>query len=262
MLIFKRIIAILVGWVCVYGSTHSASAAILPPPGESSALPDNLIDQVDIETGVYSLEEVRMAGGIIFTTSLNRFDGLGDGPPDIFDSTRSFPFRGDRPTLQTGMTAMLRTNGLDARSCLECHAIVSSTEMPPRHGIGGHGGINNSAMPGTRLLEVDDPDGNGVVDTTGRVINPPFLFGAGGIELLAKEMTRDLQVIKASVENQPQGTVAELITKGVRFGTITSAGIGNPAIVSSNNSLGIMGTWWCVPSDVKERIFPSVILTG
>ena len=200
---------------------------------------DQLIEQADIENGVFDLDEIRKAGGQVFTTPFNRFDGFGDGPPEIFEPSFSFPFRGDRPTLQNGMTTMLRVNGLDAQTCQECHSVISRAVVPFTLGIAGHGGINTSPMPGTQLLEVDDPDGNGIVDTTGRVINPPFLFGAGGIELLGKEMTRELQTIKSAAEAEPAGTQFNLVAKGVYFGTATSTGINSPANISINNGLGI-----------------------
>lgn len=60
-----------------------------------------------------------------------------------------------------------------------------------------------------------------------------------GVELLGKEMTRDLQAIKAAVENEPAGTTFDLVTKGVEFGTVTSTGIGNPAAITIDNGLGI-----------------------
>jgi hypothetical protein len=53
----------------------------------------------------------------------------------------------------------------------------------------------------------------------GRFINPPFLFGSGGVELLAKEMTTDLQALKATAQQNPGVDVA-LDTKGVNFGVI------------------------------------------
>ena len=236
----RKLVVVLLGLGLIHGAAQSAPAVVLPPPpGEGPALPDNLIDQADIENGGYSLNQIRKAGGMVFSTLMNRYDGMGDGPPEIFDATLSFPFRGDRPTLQTRMTTMLRINGLDSQSCLECHSVVSSADVPTRFGIGGHGGISASPMPGTTVLEAHDPDGNGVMETTGRVINPPFIFGAGGVELLAKEMTRDLQAIKAAVENEPAGTAFDLVTKGVDFGAVTSTGVGSPATVTIDNGLGI-----------------------
>ena len=53
----------------------------------------------------------------------------------------------------------------------------------------------------------------------GRMINPPFLFGSGGIELLGKEMTADLQNIKEQALRNP-GRSYDLKSKGVAFGRI------------------------------------------
>lgn len=242
-MVFSRAIAlILVGSIVTLGPALSTPSIVAPPPpGEQPALPDNLIDQTDIQNGLLSLTQIRRAGGIVFTTAFNRFDGMGDGPPEIFDATQTFPFRGDRPTLQTSNSKMLRINGLDAQSCQECHSVVSRAVVPFSLGIAGHGGINNSAMPGTNTLDATASNGlpNGITHTSGRVINPPFLYGAGGIELLAKEMTRDLQAIKEQTQNEPAGTVRNLVTKDVNFGTVTSTGIGNPALVEIDNELGI-----------------------
>lgn len=241
MLLSRKIIVILLGLSLVHGTVHSAEAVVLPPPpGEGPALPNNLIDQADIEIGIHSLKEIRKAGGLVFTTPFNRFDGLGDGPPDIFDNTASFPFRGDRATLQTKNTTMLRINGLDAQTCQECHSIVSRAVVPFTLGIGGHGGINTSPMPGTQVLDAAANIGvfEGVTQTTGRVINPPFMYGAGGVELLAKEMTRDLQAILAAAKVAASGAIFDLITKGVYFGTITSNGGGSVTKVIDND-LGI-----------------------
>ena len=237
-MISRKVIIGLLGLGLVYSTAHSAGP-VDPnniPPGEGPALPDNLISQSAIEAGGLSLKEIRKAGGKVFTTPFNRFDGLGDGPPDIFVASQNFPFRGDRATLQTGNTAMLRINGLDAQTCLECHTTISRAKVPFTLGIGGHGGINNTPMPGTQVLDAAANVGaiDGVTATTGRVINPPFMFGAGGVELLGKEMTRDLQTIKAQAEAASGGEVFQLTTKGVNFGTATSNGNGTATIVIEN----------------------------
>ncbi len=241
-MVFSRIIIVSFISLCsLHGTAQSADPVVLPPPpGEGPELPDNLISQTDIENGVLSLKQIRKAGGMVFTTPFNRFDGFGDGPPDIFDSTKSFPFRGDRAPLQNSKTALLRINGLDAQTCLECHSVVSRATVPARLGIGGHGGINNSPLLGTQVLDVAENVGvfNGVTETTGRVINPPFMFGAGGVELVGKEMTRDLQAIKAFAESAPSGDEFDLVTKGVFFGTVTSNGDGTVEI-EIENGLGI-----------------------
>ena len=236
----RKVSIFLLGLGLIYRHAIAAPEVNFPvPPGEESALPHNLIEQAEIASGNLRLREIRKAGAKVFTVPFNRYDGLGDGPPDVYDDTKPFPFRGDRAPLQNRTTMMLRINGLDAQSCLECHSAISNIGFP-RFGIGGHGGISASAMPFTQVLDVDANNGvfDGVTETTGRVINPPFIFGAGGVELLAKEMTRDLQSIKTEAENEPLGTKFDLLTKGIEFGTVTSNGDGTVDIKITND-LGI-----------------------
>jgi hypothetical protein len=58
----------------------------------------------------------------------------------------------------------------------------------------------------------------------GRVINPPFSFGSGGVELLGKEMTRSLQAQKQQALDNPN-TIIDLLAKGVGFGQISHDGV-------------------------------------
>jgi hypothetical protein len=72
---------------------------------------------------------------------------------------------------------------------------------------------------------------DGVADFNGRIANPPFLFGGGGVELVGKEMTADLQYLLAEARSAPAGTVTSLDTHGVHFGSITTTdGAGNVAL--------------------------------
>jgi len=75
-------------------------------------------------------------------------------------------------------------------------------------------------MPFAREIDPDDQQGNGYAYYDGRLVNPPFVFGAGGVELLAKEMTIDLQLLKLKALSKP-GYEIPLVTKGVSFGTIS-----------------------------------------
>ncbi len=184
------------------------------PPGEGPAITGVRITQADILAGTFSLKDIRNHGLRIFSTNFNKLDGYGDGPLDILDTTGP----GGRPTLQNNGT-FLRVNGLDAQSCMECHSVGSSTTAPFRFAIGGVGGSNNNAMFQPTEIDVDDSDGLGFAAYNGRNINPPFLFGSGGIELAAREMTADLQDLKDLAALQPDVPVS-LITKGTNFGTI------------------------------------------
>ena len=193
--------------VCV-GVALAAEA----PPGEGPAMGDDRISQQQIESGRMGLREIRQAGLRVFSMSFNRWDGYGDGPFVSADPDQ-------RPTLQ-GNSMFLRVNGLDAQSCLECHSLVSSASVPPTLGIGGAGGSNSNAIIMPTAIDVADLDDlDGVADFDGRFANPPFLFGVGGVELLAAEMTMDLQALKTRALEQP-GVTVELVTKGVSFGRV------------------------------------------
>jgi hypothetical protein len=167
-----------------------------------------------------------MVGISVFTAPFNRLDGYGDGPFDPTDPDHTTSQNGNRPGIQTNLTPFLRVNGADAQSCLECHSVLSTSARPLTFAIGGHGGLNNSPIPGPTGIDVNAFDekwkkNRPFAFLNGRFINPPFLFGAGGIELLAKEMTKDLQNIKETCLEE--GGLHEMVTKGVHFGTITCA---------------------------------------
>ena len=199
---------------------------------EGPALPDDSLTMArmidDLSDGSITLDSLRRNGLDVFTTSFNTFDGYGDDPRGVEVSTAE---PGHRPTLQgNGLT--LRVNRLYAQSCNECHSFVKRSTRPPVLGIGGVGGIVQNAMILPTLIEVADsgdsrvnytsgydpnlalqPDG--AADFNGRYANPPFLFGGGGVELLAKEMTRDLQRVLADARDSEAETVTRLVTHGL-----------------------------------------------
>ncbi len=196
------------------------------PPGESPALGYNRLTQEALESGIqsgkFSLLDIRRMGLTIFATPFNKLDGYGDGPMDPSDPTTP----GHRPTLQ-GNGTFLRVNGLDAQSCLECHSILSTATIPPKFGVGGVGTVSSNVMAGPKLIDVSDSLGAGMASFNGRFINPPFLFGSGGVELLAKEMTAELQAIKQNAISNYRGMWVKLMSKGVNFGEIQCFENGN-----------------------------------
>ncbi len=195
-----------------------AAPAYSQLPGQNSNL-GNRITQVDITNGSMNLKDIRREGRRIFTTPFNKVDGFGvDYDPTDPDHTKLE----NRPTLQNNGT-FLRVNGLDAQTCLECHGVVSNSTIPATLGVGGVAGAANNAMFMPKNIDVDDSANNGFADFDGRFINPPFLFGAGGIEAVGKEMTTDLQALKQQAFLNPN-TVVNLDTKGVHFGTLSYDG--------------------------------------
>ncbi len=200
--------------------------------------PSKRIDQTDIEAGNLTLWQIRKAGLLVFSTPFNKADGYGDGPQDLTQLDNRQP--GNRPTLQ-GNKTFLRVNGLDSQACLECHTIISNATVPARLGIGGVGGIVQNAIVKPSNIDVADINNDGIADFDGRLINPPFLFGSGGVELVGLEMTKELQELKQVAIDNPTTTV-NLVAKGIAFGSIiadSNGQVDTSAVVGVNDDLVI-----------------------
>jgi hypothetical protein len=206
----------------------SAQSLVGDEPALGSA--ESRITQSEISGGALTLFDVRLSGLKMFATQFRKADGFGDGPIDPANTTDP----GGRPTLQ-GNGTFLRVNGIDSQSCLECHAIVSNDAMPFVAGVGGAGGLNNSAMFMARAIDVQDAAGDGQAGFDGRLVNPPALFGTGGVQLVAKEMTAALQRLKARALGNP-GKKIWLRAKGVDFGAIRADSSG---VVDTRDVVGV-----------------------
>ncbi len=217
--------AVTSGAIAAFALFATAVQAEAPALGSS----ESRITQQEIEAGM-PLIDVRTAGLKVFSTPFNLLDGFGDGPMDP-ENPGDF---GGRPTLQ-GNGTFLRVNGLDAQTCLECHGIVSMDTIPFTPGVGGAAGISSSPMFSPSIIDVDDSAAQGMAGFNGRLINPPALFGTGGVQLAAQEMTVHLQDLRQVAIDNP-GTVIQLDTKGVHFGSITANAQGE---VDTSNIEGI-----------------------
>lgn len=213
-------------------NVNAQTTKILTAVSQPRLSPEDRISQVDIENHHLTLKEIRKAGMLVFSTPFNKHDGHGDGTPDltIFDNRSP----GNRPTLQ-GNNTFLRVNGLDAQSCLECHTILSNATIPARFGVGGVAGVSQNAMFQPNNIDVADSNNDGSADFNGRFINPPFLFGSGGVELAGLEMTVDLQNLKQQAIDNPNMTVL-LASKGIDFGSIVADSNGN---IDTSNIKGV-----------------------
>ena len=198
-----------------------------------------------------SRDELRLAGMRMFTNPFTKAQGFGDG-----NKPNPTGEQGNRGTLQ-GNGTFQRIGGLDAQTCLECHSIISRRTVPMTFGIGGVGGVNNTVLGagGNTFVDLNLAGRSG--DSTsgvtpsqanidGRVINPPFIFGAGGIELLANEMTEELQAQLAAAKAAGDGTYP-LSAKNVDFGSITITG-GVIDTDDNGNATGAEGTEHLNPS--------------
>lgn len=201
--------------VAASGLASVATAALL---GEGPALGpfQSRTTQAEVASGNLSLHELRLRGLRMFATQFNQYDGYGDGPMNPSDTTSP----GGRPTLG-GNGTFLRINGLDAQSCNDCHGFISTASVPPKAGVGGSGGLNNAAMFMPHNIDVADHSFTGQAGFDGRLIVPPALFGVGGLQLLGKEMTADLQTLRQYALANP-GEEVRLVTKDVDFGVIVA----------------------------------------
>jgi len=107
-----------------------------------------------------------------------------------------------------------RTSGPDSNSCFGCH-------NDPVEGGAGDDAANVFVSEGFESAQFDSIDP--AFSSERRTI---ALMGAGLVELLAREMTADLQAIRAEAIAQACATGkdarADLVTKGVRFGSIVA----------------------------------------
>ena len=208
---------------------------------------DNRVQQSDLAN--MTRDEIRLAGMRMFTNPFRVADGFGDGA--TFDNgSNPSGVQGDRGTLQ-GNGTFQRIGGLDGQTCLECHSIISRRTVPMTFGIGGVGGVNNTVLGagGNTFVDLNlqgrsNDSTSGVTrlqaNIDGRVINPPFIFGAGGIEHLANEMTEEMQGQIHAAEAAGDGTYP-LSAKGVSFGSITISG-GEIVTDVNGNAVGAEGT--------------------
>ena len=219
---------------------------IIDEPGEKGNRRTNNFRNTVI-TQASNLTELRLNGQAVFSTPFNVYDGLGDGPSN--PSNRKEP--GGRLTLPAfpsyennpgeGNRFFLRVNGLDSQTCLECHSIVDNSKVPAIFGVGGVGGASATAFPMASILETTNPNptNSGAATYDGRVINPPFVFGSGGVELLAKEMTAMLQKQLAEAPMIPNKPI-KLKTHTVDFGSVfwkpVAGGLKEPELIATKTN--------------------------
>lgn len=123
-----------------------------------------------------------------------------------------------------------RVSAPDANSCAGCHNVPF---------VGGGGDfVANVFVLGQRFDSVTFNPGDGLptrgsADEMGRPVtlqniansrNTLGMFGSGFIEMLARQITADLQAIRDSV---PPGESKALVSKGISFGTIAHAANGS-----------------------------------
>jgi len=149
----------------------------------------------------------------------------------------------------TGSRAFNRVSGPDANSCAGCHNVP--------YGISGGGGdfVTNVFVLGQRFDSASfDPADKlptrGAVDESGRSASlqtianlraSTGMFGAGYLEMLARQITEELQHIRDSFK---LGETKDLVAKGIKFGklTLTKEGLWDTTKVEGLPRLSLLST--------------------
>ncbi len=186
--------------------------------GSERALPRHLTDDEEFRI---PLEQLLQHGSKVFSANWTPEDG--GGRPLAKGNGRGLS---DPSRPLTGGRAFNRLSGPDANSCAGCH------NAP--HGIAGGGGdfVTNVFVLGQRfdfatLDPADNVPTRGSKDEKADSLSTQTfanfrattgMFGAGYLEMLARQITADLQAIRDSLE---LGETKELVSKGIRFGKLT-----------------------------------------
>ncbi len=186
--------------------------------GREVSVPRHLRDDEEFSTPIRELVE---HGKKVFMANWTEQEGGGRPQTKGNGAALSDP---SQPL--TGRRAFNRLSAPDANSCYGCH------NMPT--GIPGGGGdfVANVFVLGQRFdfMTFDPSDRQptrGAVDEEQRPVTlqtaanfraTPGLFGAGYLEMLARQMTAELQAIRDSLE---YGQSKPLVAKGVWFGRIS-----------------------------------------
>lgn len=112
-----------------------------------------------------------------------------------------------------GTSAFFRTSGPDSNACSGCH-------NEPVTGGAGEFVANAFTSEGVSDAEFDTLEAQFSNER-----GTPHLFGAGLVELLAREMTSDLHTLRRGAVDQAresgEAVTVQLLTKGVDFGALT-----------------------------------------
>ena len=197
------------------------------------------VDQDDVDAGAYSADTLFALGKVLFDASFNTLDGAGR--PETTGT-------GNPRAPRSNPENFNRISGPDSNSCSGCHNM-------PRSGGGGDN-VANVFVLGQRFPFVNfDPTSAGdnnethFLENVANERNTLGMFGAGFIEMLAREMTTELQDTRANAIAAAQLAGEEvfgpLTAKGVSFGTIRATPGG------SVDTSGVVG----VDADLVVRPF-------
>jgi hypothetical protein len=185
--------------------------------GQETAVPRHLRDGDEFRLPLQVLVD---HGRRLFSASWTDQDGGGRPFATGTGKALSDP---SRPL--AGARSFNRVSGPDANSCLGCH-------NRPNGAVGGAGDFVASSFEGAQRFDfvtfdrrdarktrgsVDEAARDVSLATVGNARSSPSLYGAGYVEMLARQITADLQRIRDAIV---PGESARLVSKGISFGTL------------------------------------------
>jgi hypothetical protein len=184
------------------------------PIGEKPAI-DVHVNHTEVINKIALVSDTIARGEQLFSTAFNSLDGLGRPNADA---------RGRPRTPSEDRLLFDRVKGPDSSSCAGCHNI-------PITGGAGDNASNVFILPRLLPISSKSDDANARLFNQPHLIlpgnerNTPGMFGTGYIELLAREMTEDLWLMRdkgvQKAQEQAQAVTVDLSTKGISFGQIT-----------------------------------------
>jgi hypothetical protein len=163
------------------------------------------LDEHKIERGEVPLQQVIDAGAFLFSAKFNTFDGQG----------RPGTTGGGAARVSGSAPRFIRTSAPESNSCAGCH-----NDPNP----GGAGDIVANVFV---LAQTLDPVNPSVDAQFSDERNTLGMNGSGLIEMLAREMTDELQAVRAGAVADAKASgglvTRPLVTKGVSFGSISAA---------------------------------------
>jgi len=218
-----------------------ASCALAQPIGQELSVPTHVPDGQEFALPNSAL---LAHGKLLFNA--NWTEEEGGGRPLTKGTGRPL----SDPSLPlTGSRAFNRISAPDANSCAGCH------NAP--YGISGGAGdfVTNVFVLGQRfdfatLDPLDKLPTRGTADEEGDVTGlatmanqraTTGLFGAGYLEMLARQITEDLQAIRATIK---PGQTKDLVSKGIDYGklTLTKTGTWDTSKVEGLPRLSLLAT--------------------
>ena len=184
-------------------STLAATLKECPPELAADAPTVPLsIEQADIDNGTLSFAEIKEHGELLFVTKFNICDGQGRPETTGGGDKRNVPTMSEEgEEITPAQVAKLRTSAPDSDACAGCH---NEPEL------GGAGDFVTNVFV---LAQTLDPVTLSVSPSRSNSRNTLGMHGAGPIEMLAREMTEELQAQAAGLGDG----IYTLTTKGVDF---------------------------------------------